>query len=259
MKRSTLLFSAIAALGLAACGPAQVVVTAQIEVEDPASGQMVTRQLSDMEVWLLPYDRDQVFDSLTAAAADPEPQIPAELSEAQVAIREAQEEWLAAENRWNTLRDTLQKLNTAMEEFLPSETQYRMMFNDYNDLEAQYSQVERNKDQLFARFDSLTKENISRAQGYQMRVDEWAAEAFVDVDAVMTAKIRASGLDAAADTTDANGVASELMVPPGEYWVHARYEEVYSELYWNVPVSVARGEPVTVTLNRSNAQVRPIY
>ena len=68
-----------------------------------------------------------------------------------------------------------------------------------------------------------------------------------------------AGLDLAADTTDANGVATELMVKPGEYWVHARYEEVYSELYWNVPVSVARGEPVTVTLNRSNAQVRPIY
>lgn len=259
MKRSTLLFSAFATLGLAACGPAQVVVTAQIEVEDPASGQMVTRQLSDMEVWLLPYDRDQVFDSLTAAAADPEPQIPTELSEAQTAIREAQEEWLAAENRWNTLRDTVQKLSEAMEEFLPSETQYRMMFNDFSDLDAQLGNVERNKDQLFARFDSLSKENISRAQGYQMRVDEWATEAYADVDAVMAAKIRASGLDAVADTTDANGVASELMVPEGEYWVYARYEEVYSELYWNVPVSVARGEPVTVTLNRSNAQVRPIY
>src|SRR5690554_1777550 len=119
MKRSTLLFSALGALGLAACGPAQVVVTAQIEVEDPATGKMTTRQLSDLEVWLLPYDRDQIFDSLTAAAAAPEPEIPTELSEAQLAIREAQEEWLAAENRWNTLRDTLQKLTTAMEDYLP--------------------------------------------------------------------------------------------------------------------------------------------
>ncbi|MEQ9570397.1 MAG: hypothetical protein RLN75_09430, partial [Longimicrobiales bacterium] len=155
MKRSTLLFSAFAALGLAACGPAQVVVTAQIEVEDPASGQMVTRQLSDMEVWLLPYDRDAIFDSLTAAAATGEPDVPAELSEAQAAIRAAQEEWRTAENRWNTLRDTLQKLSTAMEEYLPSETQYRMLFNDFSDLEAQLNSVERNKDQLFARFDSL--------------------------------------------------------------------------------------------------------
>ncbi len=33
-------------------------------------------------------------------------------------------------------------------------------------------------------------------------------------------------------------------------------EEVYTELYWNVPVTVVKGEPVTVTLTRSNASVR---
>jgi hypothetical protein len=259
MKRSTLLFSALAALGLAACGPAQVVVTAQIEVEDPVTGEMVTRQLSDLEVILLPYDRDAIFDSLTAAASAPEPTVPEELSAAQTAIREAQEEWRNAENRWNTLRDTLQKISAAMEEYLPSEATYRLLFNDFSDLDAQLGQVERNKDALFERFDSLSQENIARAQEYNMRLDEWAAEAFLEVDEIMIAKERAAGLDLAADTTDANGVATELMVKPGEYWVYARYEEVYSELYWNVPVSAARGEPVTVTLNRSNAQVRPIY
>ena len=174
MKRSTLLFSALAALGLAACGPAQVVVTAQIEVEDPATGQMGPRQLSDMEVFLLPYDRDAIFDSLTAAASAPEPQVPQELSAAQTAIRDAQEEWRNAENRWNTLRDTLQKISAAMEEYLPSEAQYRLLFNDFNDLDAQLGQVERTKDRLFARFDSLSKENIARAQEYNLRVEEWA-------------------------------------------------------------------------------------
>jgi hypothetical protein len=259
MKRSTLLFSAFAALGLAACGPAQVVVTAQIEVEDPVTGDMVSRELSDLEVYLLPYDRDAIFDSLTAAASAPEPTVPEELSAAQSAIREAQEEWRNAENRWNTLRDTLQKISSAMDEYLPSEPTYRLLFNDFSDLEGQLVAVERTKDALFARFDSLSQENIARAQGFNLRTDEWAAEAFVAVDEVMMAKERASGLDLVADTTDASGVAANLMVKPGEYWVYARYEEVYSELYWNVPVSVARGEPVTVTLNRANAQVRPIY
>jgi hypothetical protein len=146
-----------------------------------------------------------------------------------------------------------------MEEYLPSEATYRLLFNDFSDLDAQLGQVERTKDNLFARFDSLSQENIARAQGFNMRLDEWAAEAYVDVDEVMFQKERESGLDIAADTTDASGVATNLMVKPGEYWVYARYEEVYSELYWNVPVSVARGEPVTVTLTRANAEVRPIY
>ena len=105
----------------------------------------------------------------------------------------------------------------------------------------------------------MLKENIARAQGYNLQLDEWAAEAFVEVDNVMFEKQRAVGLDPVADTTDASGVAANLMVKPGEYWVYARYEEVYSELYWNVPVSVVRGEPTTVTLTRANASVRPIY
>ena len=82
-----------------------------------------------------------------------------------------------------------------------------------------------------------------------------AGTAFAGFDEAWTAKIRASGLQAAADTTDASGVAV-FDVPPGEYWVHGRLEEVYSELVWNVHVTVTKGEPVTVTLSRGNADVR---
>lgn len=260
MKRGTLLFAALATAALTACSPAQVVVTAEIEVEDPISGEPISRPLSGLEVSLLPYDRDAIFDSLTAAASAPEPQIPAELLAAQEAIAEAQTAWRDAENRWATIRDTLQKISGAMEQYSPAEGAYRVLFQEFNDIEAQLGQVERTKDQLFARFDSLQRENISRAQAFNVSVDEWAAEAFADVDAVMLAKERASGLASVVDTTDANGVASQnLQVKAGEYWVYARYTEVYNELYWNVPVTVTTGEPVTVLLNRGNALMRPVF
>jgi hypothetical protein len=73
---------------------------------------------------------------------------------------------------------------------------------------------------------------------------------------VWTEKVRVSGLTPAADTTDASGVAT-VAVKPGQYWVHARVDEVYSELYWNVPLTVEGGDPVTLVLTRDNAQVRP--
>jgi hypothetical protein len=251
---------ALLTLGLAACGPAEVVVTAEIEVEDPVSGEMQTRPLSDLEVSLLPYDRDQIFDSLTQAAAAPEPQIPAELLAAQEAIADAQAEWREAENRWAILRDTLQKISSEMENYSPAEGAYRVLFQEFNDLEVQLDDVEDTKDRLFAVFDSLQKENIARAQAFNLSMDEWAAEAFADVEAIMLAKERAAGLRSVVDTTDANGVASDnFAVKPGQYWVYARYEEVYNELYWNVPLEVARGEPVTITLDRGNAEVRPIF
>jgi len=38
--------------------------------------------------------------------------------------------------------------------------------------------------------------------------------------------------------------------------VHARYELAYTELYWNVRITVVGGDPMTVNLTRANAQER---
>ena len=43
----------------------------------------------------------------------------------------------------------------------------------------------------------------------------------------------------------------------GEWWIHARYDLPYEELYWNVSITVERGDPQRVVLNRANAQRRP--
>lgn len=255
MKRSSLLALAGGSLILTGCGPAPVVVNAEIQVQDPVTNETTSRQLAGLEVWLLPYDRDIVFDSLAEAAAEPEPQVPEELLLSQEATAQAQQQWRELDNRWNTLRDTLQQLTAAMEEYSPAEGRYRVLYNDYQDMETQYTRVEREKNRAFALFDSLSKANLEQAQAFGVRYDGWADEAFADASEVFTARERAVGLDAVADTTDASGVAS-FEVKPGQYWVQARYEEPYSELYWNIEITAVRGEPVTLTLNRANAEVR---
>lgn len=255
MKRSSLLLAA-ASLALAACGPAQVVVTSEVAVEDPATGETVVRPISDMEVQILPFDRDAIFDSLATSFGTPEPEIPQEILDAQAEISEAQQRWRQLENRWNTLRDTLQTIGEELEQYSRGEARYVALYREFSDMEGEYAQVERQMESAFAEFDSLQKANISAVQGIRMEREDWANQAFEGVGDVWTAKIRASGLDVAADTTNANGVAN-FAVKPGQYWVHARLEEVYTELYWNVPVTVEKGEPVTVNLTRENAQVRP--
>ena len=116
MWRRTLPFAMGLLLAVAACGPGEVVVT--MEIENPSAESASTMPLSDIEVQLLPYDRDQVFDSLTQAFGTPEPEIPAELMQARDQVQAAQAEWDTQQRRWNTLRDTLQTLTNAME--LPS-------------------------------------------------------------------------------------------------------------------------------------------
>ncbi len=256
MKRSWLILAAALAVG--ACGPAQVVVTAELQPEQAAQGvgtAAEAKPIGDLEVWLLPYDRDVIFDSLEAAASTPQPPIPDSLVQAQAKVAEAQQEWRGYESRWNALRDTLQKLDNEMKKYSRGEARYVALFKEFNDLDDQYSKVEANMKKAFSRFDSLSKATIGEAQKIKIARDQWANEAFANVDEAIAAKVAATGLKENADTTGAEGIA-RFEVKPGKYWVHARYEEPYQELYWNVPIDVTRGDPIQVTLTRENAQKR---
>ncbi len=247
--------AAVAALmGLAACGPAQVVIVAELEGDGGAA--VVT--LSDFEVQLIPYDRDQVFDSLAQAASRPEPQMPADLLAAQEEIARAQQEWRDTETRWNDLRAELQSLNEQLEGLNRGMTEYRTVYRRWQDVEAEYAQLERQNSGLFERFTSLQEAAIGRMDSMRIVRADWEDEAFEDVPLVIAMKLEATGLETVADTTNEGGVAN-FEVRPGEYWVHARHELPYDELYWNVPIVAVRGEPLQIRLSRSNAEVRPVY
>jgi hypothetical protein len=240
-----------------ACGPAEVIVSMEIEVEDPAGGGAIPRALSEVEVRLLPYDRDAVFDSLAGAYPTPEPAVPPELLAARELVRAAQVEFERAQQRANMLRDTLQKLGAAMEPLDRRGAEYTLLFSDFTSLEDQLPALEQQSDRAFARFDSLQRGTIRASDSVRMLREGWSDDAFADVPSIFATKVEASGLDVAIDTTDADGVARRrLQVKPGRYWVHARYELPYVELYWNVPIAVDRGEPLEVRLTRGNAEER---
>lgn len=257
MRRS-LALAVTLLLAAAACGPAEVVVSIEIDVPNPDGDGTLTRALSDIEVQLIPFDRDAVFDSMTAAYGTPEPEIPEELVAQRAAVQSAQAEWEASVRRWNTIRDTLQKLNTAMDGYSRGERQYVLLFNEWQDFDAQLGDVERERDRTFEEFDELQRGTIRASDSVRILQDNWADDAFAGIGTVFVDKQRAVGLDWVADTTDASGRAyNNLKVKPGTYWVHARYELAYTELYWNQMIEVVGGEPMTVSLTRANADERP--
>lgn len=257
MRRSALPFAMSLLVAAAACGPQQVVVTIEIDVDDPDGDGTITRALSDIEVRLIPFDRDAVFDSMTTAFGTPEPAIPAALVEARNEVRVAQEEWQQSQTRWNTIRDTLQKLNTALEQYSRGESRYTALFREWTDFDGELSGVDRQMTRSFDRFTELQQGTIRASDSVRILQENWGDEAFVGLGEVFDALSEASGLGEATDTTDANGVARRnLQVKPGVYWVHARYELAYMELYWNVMVTVVKGEPHQVRLTRENAEER---
>lgn len=239
------------------CGPAEVVVTIEIDLPNPDGEGTITRALSDIEVQLIPFDRDEIFASLTAAYGTPEPEVPAQLLELRDAVQAAQAEWEASVRRWNTIRDTLQRLNTAMEGYSRGEARYVALFREWGDFDSELSSVEREKDATFERFDAMQVGTIRTSDSVRILQDTWADEAFVDIGTAFADTHKSSGLSWVVDTTDASGVARRnLKVKPGDYWVHARYELAYTELYWNVRITVVGGDPMTVNLTRANAQER---
>jgi hypothetical protein len=240
----------------AACGQGQIVVTMEVEVSNPEGEGMVVRPIPDAEVQLIPFDRDMVFDSLTQAFPTPEPQIPEDLLAAQEAIALAQEEWRAAEQTWGAGRARLQEITDEMEGLARGEAAYVALFREFEDVEVQVSRAEREKDQAFATYTEMFEGYSLRADSMRLVQEQWADEAFASVGDVFAMKLRESGRDILADTTDADGVAG-LEVPPGQWWVHARHELPFAELYWNVPVTLERGTPVQIVLNPANAEERP--
>ncbi len=251
MRRS--LFSLLAGTALlAACGPAEVVVTVELQSADGEPSPV-----GDLQVELIPFDRDAVFDSLETAFGQPEPEIPADVLEAQQAIAAAQTEWQEQLQREANLREELQGINAELETLAPNSGRYRVLYQDYNDAERQYIAAERAADAAFAEFEELSAANVAVADSIRIVREAWANDAFAEVELAFMQREESTGLDTAVDTTDASGIA-RLAVSPGTYWVHARLRRANDELYWNEMVEITGGDPFVITLNVDNAESRPL-
>ncbi|MFC1575649.1 hypothetical protein ACFL5A_03250, partial [Gemmatimonadota bacterium] len=227
MRHSWLVLVLFGSLLSVACGPGQVNVTAEIEIQNPEGEGMVARPIADAEIQVLPFDRDAVFDSLTRAFGTPEPPIPDDLLEAQRQIGAAQEEWRNAEAAWGAGRDRLQSLVDEMEGLNPAEGRYVALFREWQDLDRQVASAARVKDRAFQTFTDLQAGYIQRADSMRFIREQWADEAYAPAFEVFLLKAREAGEEIVMDTTDAEGMAI-IDVPPGTWWVYAFYDLPYS-------------------------------
>lgn len=240
---------------LAACGGGEVVVQAAIRPE--ADDAAEPTPLPNLEVRAIPYDRDAIFDSLRTAYGEPEPEIPDSLSQLQDALVEAQEQLAESETRWNAARDSLKTLSDQMQQMSRGSPQYVVAYRDFNAQETIEQQQRRLMEQANQRYTQMLSAFNEQSAAIRARRQAWGDEAFASVNEVIEARLEASGLTEHWDTTDGNGVVRFEGLKQGDWWIHARYDLPYTELYWNVPVQVEGSDPVTLILNRQNAQVRP--
>jgi hypothetical protein len=135
--------------------------------------------------------------------------------------------------------------------------QYQQQFRAFERLEADSRAAQQRSQAAFARYDQLQRTFLTRADSVRVVREQWADRAFADFDRVINNRLRQTGREEYADTTDASGLVRFRGVPQGRWWVYARYTLPFEELYWNVPLEVA-GDSVGVTLTRQNAEARPV-
>lgn len=257
MRRGVLILAAaVAAASVTACGGGDVAVQAQLKGAATGTAEAEAVALGSLPVQLVPYDRDAIFDSLAEAYPEPEPQVPDSIRDLQDRVLAAQQEWQRAENRWALVRDSLKSLSDRMRGLDQSSGEYLIMFREFNDLDSEVAGLERRSKEQFQEFTTLQSRLSAQSREISLERQAWADEAFAPVDSIIGARQEAMGREMMADTTSSQGVARFKGVSAGQWWVYARYERAYDELYWNVPIEVARGEEVTVRLTEENAEVR---
>lgn len=257
MRRVVLvLTTAVTAVAAAACGGGDVTVMAQLEGAATGTQETETVALSSLPVRLIPFDRDEIFDSLAAAYPEPEPEIPDSIQVLQDRVIEAQAQWREANTEWMEVRSRLQALADSLSGMSQSDPQYYAMFQDFGDLESQVNTLEEQANEGFETFTTLQGQLTAQAREIELARQNWADEAFLPIDSIFAAREEEIGREVQYDTTTAQGVARFRGVDPGQWWVTARYERQFDELYWNLPVEVVRGEEVTVQLTEENAEVR---
>jgi hypothetical protein len=249
MKRLVLMAAVAGTATLSACGGSEVVVQVYTEQE----GQPVP--VSGLEVRALPYDRDAIFDSLRAAYTTAEPEVPADLTQLRDSIAAANQEWSRMNARWAEGRDSLRTLLDEMNAIPRMNPRYLPMFNRYNALDREVRAAEQQAGAAFARFEALNDRYATRAEETSLAREQWADAAYADVDRVIDARLRELRLQPAIGHDGREWIAASA-VSSGEWWIHARYDLPFEELYWNVPVR-SRGEQVDVELTRQTAEVRP--
>lgn len=238
---------------IAACGRStQLAVHA---VSEGAEGEEVAR--NQQVIRMLPYDRDSIFAVLSASASEPEPQPPSDLIALRDTVAEAQEQWVDSEAAWNDMRSQMQQLSDRMQNMDRASNEYAQAYRRFDELDRQVRQLDRAKQRYFETFTDLQEQYRARADSFNAVYQAWSDAAFDTYGEIVDSLLEVRGLEELSDTTEADGMAY-FTLPRGNWWIHTRAALVFEELYWNVPYQSTGGVD-TVTLDNSNAQVRPIF
>lgn len=248
MLRRSVLAGLVALLpSLAACGGSE------LTVEVLAGEGDVEQPVPDLPIEFLPFNRDSIFESLSASAEEPEPQIPEDLRSQFDSVAALQETWRAAEAEWAEAREALQNLSNRLQRLDRRSREYQQLYRQFDGLESTERRLNTTRQRAFQAFDDLQQQTLGRADSVRAVIEAWEDIAFMDYMDIETQILSELGHEIVYDTTNAEGLVTAKL-SGGRWFVYTRLSLPFSELYWNVPVQA--GAVDTLRLTRENAEER---
>ncbi len=219
----------------------------------PAEGPVPT-----LAIALLPFDPQQILDSLATAAVTPKPTFGTLEVELQAYEAPAQEALQAAAAPWRALRDSLATIADSLGRLSSGSTQYAGLFRRFRQMQRRLPPLAAQRDSLLAGLIGGHRALAERAQAAAESLRAWEEAAFASYEAVAEQALERSGREALTIQTDSSGTA-RLELQPGAWWAVARWPDPanpFLEYSWNVGFTVTPWLPTHVPLLEANARHR---
>jgi hypothetical protein len=214
--------------------------------------------IAELTVRAYPFDPDRILDSLAALASVPRPQFP-ELEQELATYQPANDSRLQDASRpWLALRDTVAALSDSLNGMDRRSPAYAPMYERFRQLYARLAQRAAERDAALRAVNGDHVDLARRAQAAAESLRVWELEAFAAYAEAAQTALQHSG-HAVYDPSTNEAGAVELELPPGNWWLIARWTDPHNpfqEYYWNVPLRSSGWLPLWVPLMDGNSRRR---
>lgn len=214
--------------------------------------------LSGVQIAAVPFDPEAILDSLAVNTADPQPTF-AVLEAELFAFEPSDDEALAAINEpWLALRDSVADLSESLQAMDRAGAAYAAAYERFRTQYAAFTLRTAQRDRELSTLDGNAVELARWAQAAADTLRTWERRVYAPYDSLASAALAASGKEAHALTTDAQGTV-HVTLEPGTWWLVVRRadtENPFLEYYWNARVRVNGLVPTVFPLTERHARRR---
>lgn len=214
--------------------------------------------LAGFEVMAVPFDAEELLDSLAAASPTPRPTFPdleRRLAEYRIGDRDTVQPDAQLTASWLATRDSVMRISERLRAMDRAAPGYKEAYARFRDLYARYASREAAREAALRRLFSSDRALADQAARAADSLRRWERDAYREFPRLASDRVGRLGHSVERVAADSAG-RLVLRLPRGDWWLNARLanpDNPFVEYRWNVPLRVS-GLPMGVPLSGHNTQ-----